>query len=396
MYLFSICRGKEVYLSPEIIKLLMKFLFVVQGEGRGHLTQAIALSEILTKNGHEIVAVLVGKSNRRELPDFFSRNIHAPILRFDSPNFLPAAKNKKTNIWISIIYNLLKTVSYLKSIHFIRNRIKKLDADVVINFYEMMVGLTYALSPPKVPYICIAHQYIFLHPEFRFPKANRIELQMLKFFTRVTCIKASKLFALSIKKMNNIPESRIVVVPPLLRKEVLKAEISEGNYLHGYMLNDTYADGIIQFQQKHPDIYLGFFWDRKSAQDITVINDHLSFYRLNDKLFIDRMAGCKAYATTAGFESVCEAIYMGKPVLMVPTHIEQACNAHEAFLSGAGVVATDFDFEKLLDYIPNYQKKADFHDWVQQADWYILKEFNFEKQELLEHRLGYRFTFKLG
>ena len=33
----------------------MKFLFIVQGEGRGHLTQAITLEEILRRNDHEVV-----------------------------------------------------------------------------------------------------------------------------------------------------------------------------------------------------------------------------------------------------------------------------------------------------------------------------------------------------
>jgi UDP:flavonoid glycosyltransferase YjiC (YdhE family) len=84
------------------------------------------------------------------------------------------------------------------------------------------------------------------------------------------------------------------------------------------------------------------------------------------------MAGCKAYATTAGFESVCEAMYMGKPVLVVPTHIEQACNAFEMSQLGAGIVADDFDLEKLLEYIPQYQKKTDFKVWIRQAEEYIL------------------------
>lgn len=60
----------------------MKFLFIVQGEGRGHLTQAITLEEILRRNGHEVVEVLVGKSSSRRLPGFFNRNIHAPVKRF--------------------------------------------------------------------------------------------------------------------------------------------------------------------------------------------------------------------------------------------------------------------------------------------------------------------------
>jgi len=356
----------------------MKFLFVVQGEGRGHLTQAIALHEMLIKNGHEIVAVLVGKSNHRELPSFFLKNIKSNILRFESPNFLPASNNNKTILWKSILYNFLRTGSYLKSIHFIRKQIKNLNVDIVVNFYEMLTGLTYFLFPPKIPYVCIAHQYIFLHPEFRFPKANRMELALLRFFTRITCINATKLLALSIRKMDNLPESKIVVMPPLLRNDIFEKTISDGNYIHGYILNDTYAEQIIKFQEENPNEFMNFFWDRKGVEDITIVNDHLSFFKLNDKLFIDQMAGCKAYATTAGFESVCEAIYMGKPVLMVPTHIEQACNAFDASAVGAGIISDDFNLRKLLEYIPLYKKNSDFRDWVQQAHFYFMKEFQTE------------------
>ncbi|MDR2690814.1 MAG: glycosyltransferase [Dysgonamonadaceae bacterium] len=351
---------------------MAKFLFIVQGEGRGHITQAMTLNDILSENGHEVVAVLVGKSNRRELPAFFTQKFGAKIFLFDSPNFLPASENKKTNIWASIVYNLFKVGAYVESIVFIRMQIRKFDADAVVNFYDLMAGLTYLLFPPKIPFFCIAHQYIFLHPEYRFPDTNKIELQMLKFFTRLTCVGALKLLALSTKKMPDIPERRIFVVPPLLRKDILETQVSNGYYLHGYMLNDTYAEGIIRFQEEHPDVFLHFFWDRKGAGKETVINDHLSFHSLNDKLFIEYMAGCKAYATTAGFESVCEAIYMGKPVLVVPTHIEQACNAFETSQLGAGIVADNFNLEMLLEYIPKHQKLPEFRDWVEQAGEYIL------------------------
>ena len=32
----------------------MKFLFIVQGEGRGHFTQAITLEAMLLRNGHQV------------------------------------------------------------------------------------------------------------------------------------------------------------------------------------------------------------------------------------------------------------------------------------------------------------------------------------------------------
>lgn len=376
-------------------KKRMRLLFIVQGEGRGHLTQAISLSQILTKNGHEIVAVMVGKSNRRELPGFFMKNIHSPILRFNSPNFLPSKNKKQTNIWLAIVYNFLKAGTYFQSILYIKRKIKELDVDIVVNFYDMMAGLTYAISPPKVPLVCVAHQYLFFHPEYKFPETNKAELFLMKYFTKITCINASKLLALSTSEIDNIPENHIVVVPPLLREDVFTIPVSKGNYLHGYMLNDTYSDEIIAFQNEHQDVSIHFFWDRKDAPEQMVINDNLSFHKLNDRLFLEYMAGCKAYATTAGFESVCEAMYMNKPVLMVPTHIEQECNAFEASRTGAGIVASEFDLKKLLDFIPQYKENNDFKDWAKKAESYFVKEFEVKPEDLMKRRIGYKLLTKL-
>ncbi|MDR0682085.1 MAG: glycosyltransferase [Dysgonamonadaceae bacterium] len=371
----------------------MKFLFVVQGEGRGHLTQSLALRKMLVKNGHEVVAVLVGKSNHRELPSFFFKNIEAPVYRFDSPNFLPTAHNKKTNIWISIVYNVLKIPYYIRSVYFIKNKIKETNADVVVNFYDLMAGLAYAVFPPQIPSVSVAHQYLFLHPEYRFPDESRAQLRMLKFFTRVTCIKSARLFALSIQKKENIQGSPIVVVPPLLRDEIFELTPENGDYLHGYILNSNYADEIIEYQKQHPDVYMHFFWDKKDVPEEMIVNDHLTFHKLNDKLFLKYMSGCKGYATTAGFESVCEAMYFGKPVLMVPTHIEQSCNAYESAQAGVGIVSDYFDLDALIDYVREYKRNMDFYYWMQQSEQHWMREFNFQKEELLKQRLSYKFIF---
>ena len=45
------------------------------------------------------------------------------------------------------------------------------------------------------------------------------------------------------------------------------------------------------------------------------MDETLSFHQLDDVKFLNYMAGCRAYASTAGFESICEAMYLGKPVL---------------------------------------------------------------------------------
>ena len=42
----------------------MKILFIIQGEGRGHLTQALSLRQKLMAEGHEIVGVFCHSCRR--------------------------------------------------------------------------------------------------------------------------------------------------------------------------------------------------------------------------------------------------------------------------------------------------------------------------------------------
>ena len=48
-----------------------KFILAVQGEGRGHMTQAITMYEMLIEQGHTVCAVILGASERRQAPPFF-------------------------------------------------------------------------------------------------------------------------------------------------------------------------------------------------------------------------------------------------------------------------------------------------------------------------------------
>lgn len=362
----------------------MRILFVIQGEGRGHLTQALSLRQKLVGEGHEVVGVLVGKSPARRLPAFFLDKIGVPVYPFESPNFLPTAKNKQVNLVASIVYNLVRLPKYLLSVRFINRMIRETEADVVVNFYELLTGFTYFLFRPKALMICIAHQYLFLHPDFKFPDENRLELAMLRFFTRLTAIGAAKKLALSFRKMREYGPAGLIVVPPLLRHEVLDIKSKQGEYLFGYLLNSGFSEEIIDWHRAHPEQELHFFWDRKTETAEFKVDERLSFHQLDDLLFLYYMSGAKAYATTAGFESVCEAMYLGKPILMVPTHIEQACNAYDAALSGAGIVADCFDLDRLSELSKNHSGNMSFRHWVKQADWLILREF---RPDLLFHEL---------
>jgi uncharacterized protein (TIGR00661 family) len=347
----------------------MRFLFIVQGEGRGHMTQAISLQDILIRNGHEVVEVLVGKSPRREIPSFFFDKIKCEIKAYESPNFLMSKDNKSILLFRSVMYNLKKFGTFNRSMNFIANRIKESRADVVINYYELLAGFTYLLFRPKAPLFCIGHQYLLLHPKFIFPEGKNLDKWLLNFNTRLTAFRAKKLLALSFVEMQDYGK-RIKVVPPLLRRDVLEAEPGDSNYILGYMLNAGYADEIIEWHLKHPDMEVHFFWDKKDAPEDLEVHPKLFFHKISDVKFLNYMKNCAAFSSTAGFESVCEAFYLQKPLMMVPTgnHFEQNCNAFDANRAGAGVFDFKFNLDLLLDLMTKYKKSDVFPNWVRQAE----------------------------
>ena len=151
----------------------MKILFIIQGEGRGHLTQALSLRQKLMAEGHEIVGVLVGKSPARRLPDFFLNKIQSPVYPFESPNFLPTAKNKQVSLMRSVLYNVLRLHKYMGSIRYIDRMIRQTDADVVVNFYELLTGrLTYFSVRKRRWYVSPINIYSCIRTSFSRSRAH--------------------------------------------------------------------------------------------------------------------------------------------------------------------------------------------------------------------------------
>jgi UDP:flavonoid glycosyltransferase YjiC (YdhE family) len=54
-----------------------KFILAIQGEGRGHLTQAISMYELLIEKGHTVSAIIIGSSGKRKIPEFLNQKINS-------------------------------------------------------------------------------------------------------------------------------------------------------------------------------------------------------------------------------------------------------------------------------------------------------------------------------
>jgi uncharacterized protein (TIGR00661 family) len=361
----------------------MKFLFIVQGEGRGHLTQAISLSEMLRRHGHEVVEALVGKSNSRDVPDFFRERIGAPIHIYDAPSFVFKKDRKHIDKLRTFLFNIniIKLSKYGKSIELIYQQIKANAPDVVVNFYEMLPGLTFLRYKIDIPLIGIGHQFMLKHPNYQFGKDDSQNMMILRLHALFTSISATKILALSFYPMKEYLREKLVVMPPLLRKEVLELQPFDGDYILGYMLNTGYFNEVQKWHEKNPEVKLHFFWDKKDVEDELVIDENLTLHLINDKKFLQYMSGCKGFITTAGFESVCEALFLNKSLMLIPSHLEQEINAADALSINGGVVGDSFDLSILLNCM-NERPRFDienFRRWILSAEELFIKELTIQK-----------------
>lgn len=328
----------------------MRVLFLVQGEGRGHLTQALALAPMLRRAGHTVSAALVGTDPSRRLPAFFLDGLGAPVERFVEPSFAygrrgldPAATAART---------LRRLPGLARAGSVVRQAIARHRPDIVVNFYTVAGG---RLGGAGVPVVCVGHQYLFHHPAYPFPARQRTAQAVARAWTEATVPPGARRLALSFYPAEPLPGRNLRVVPPLLRDGVFARPTRDDGSLLVYLMHPAAAPAIEAWAAAHPETPVHVFGMPDGA---TPDAPSVTFHRLDGERFLDAMARCRAVVCTAGFESVCEAMAMGKPALMVPLagHVEQRCNARDAVASGAGLYAPTLDataLDALLEMAPH-------------------------------------------
>lgn len=348
---------------------MSKYLFVVQGEGRGHLTQAISLFEILTAAGHEVVSVMVGMEDNRNLPTFFTDKINAPINTFAAPS-LVYGQTKAVKVWDTIKTHLLKLSKYRKSVQYLAEEVNTHRPDVIVNFYDIICGLYAQFHRPNIPVVCVGHQYLLLHNQFVSLPDKKIDRFLLNLNTHLTSLNSTKKLALSFVEMPEDNANHIVVTPPLLREEVKALKPTTKPYFLAYITHHKLAEDIINWHAEHRNVEVHCFWNNREFANEWQCHENLTFHQVNADKFLNMMQNCAGLVCTAGFESVCEAMYLGKPIMMVPVpnHIEQQINALDGERTGAGIADTTFNFSRFIEYLPQHKSISEtFQAWQAQT-----------------------------
>lgn len=234
----------------------------------------------------------------------------------------------------TILYNLFRSFLYLKEVKRIRKEITHLMPDVVFNFYDVVGALALRKIPQSVRRIGIGHHF-FLHLDgYRCNGGNPVHKGFLKIHTRIIMKSCDRVLALSFREVPG--DERITVVPPLVRKQFREAVHKTGSRYLVYLLNEGFVSDLITIARNDPGFRADLFSDLPAD---TPVPSGISLHAIHDSTFLEKMLNCRGMISTAGFDAVAEAAYVGTPLAVVPVknHFEQQCNSYDAERSGMGI-----------------------------------------------------------
>jgi uncharacterized protein (TIGR00661 family) len=356
-----------------------KFIFTVQGEGRGHLTQAISMTQIAREAGHEVVGYAVGSFQGRKIPTFFTEFIgDIPLIQYESPS-INYGNGNSVQLGKTAMQAITRFKTYCKSAASLENFIHELQPDGIVNFYESITGLYFLRTRSNIPCMSVGHQYLLLNRHFKTISEKKFDQFLLNINTKFTAIGTKKFLGLSFREMPDDDEKNIYVVPPLLRQEVKKIVPVNGKSWLMYVTHYKLADQIISWAENNKEIMLDCFWDHPKKKEVFSPSENLTFHPIDAEKYLAKMSNCAGLISTAGFESVAEAMYLKKPVMMVPVpnHIEQLINAYDGEISGAGIAAKSFDLEIFKDYLTqNRLANNEYEVWIQKTNLKISEQLD--------------------
>ena len=337
-------------------------LFIVQGEGKGHMSQAMALKEQLEEAGHTVEGVFLGGRSNPEIPDYFSKSFPDKIQTFQSPWFLRTPNKKGIYIGRTLLYNLLRLPRYISELHRIRKAVNFQRPTVVINFYDVVGALALRKVSPGIRRIGIGHHF-FLHLDnYRCDKGSAWHRWLLKKLTVQILLSCDRVLALSFREL---PGSSVIEVhPPLVRRQFRDLQYRPGDRYLAYFLNEGLLYELVLLARTLPDFQVDLFTSLKPSMELPA---GIALHPFEAETFARFMSTCKGLISSAGFDVAAEAAYHGIPLAVIPTrnHFEQSCNAADIVRSGIGVAAPKIEIGMLEQMNPS--EAARYRAWADSA-----------------------------
>ncbi|GAA3520869.1 hypothetical protein GCM10022393_38970 [Aquimarina addita] len=325
----------------------MKILYGVPGEGMGHATRAKVIIQHLIRN-HEIKIVSSDKAFLFLKKEFPGQTIEIKGLRFAYEDGVVSKSKTSATILKDAPENLLKNLKKYKDLEL------GFKPDIVISDFE---SFTYMYAKyHSLPIISIDNMQIMNRGRIniQIPKSEKTNYRIAKAVVKAKVPKCnlyviSTFFDIDVKKKNS------VLVPPIIRTEILKAKPLVKNHILIYQSSCSEEKMVKILNNLVDETFLLYGFNK----EITYGNVQLK--KFSEAEFINNFRSAKAVFSNGGYSFLSEALFLHKPICTVPIQ-----NQFEQYLNGAyiqklefGKMLEDFELDGIKSFLydlPRFQK----------------------------------------
>lgn len=310
---------------------MARIVYALSGQGRGHTSRVMAVSDDLRELGHEVV-FCCGGTARDILETQGEPVIPVPPLR-------QIMDGNEVQILDTIRNNWEYVVRCDRIVADLTEEFAEVAPHLVITDFEAFSHR--AADRLGIPVISFNHQQIVTETRYSLPFKYRFDAALttaaIRFIApaRPRQVLVTSFFFPPLKD-----PSKTRLIPPIIRPGVQSLTPTRGEHILVYY-NST--DGAEHVLQAFREVDVPFIIYNFDAPPDAAAYDNVIFKEPSIDEFLRDLASSRSVISTAGFTLTSEALYLGKPLLVVPNRgiFEQTINALFLQRDGLGAAVLD-------------------------------------------------------
>ena len=314
----------------------MRILYGVVGEGMGHATRSKVVIEHLVSRGHKVKIVVSGRAYQ-----FLKRHFSDVVeIRGLTIRYARGAMDRDAsllqNVLLSPTILFRNAAAYVDDVRHFKPKIVFSDFDSYAYFFARRFGL---------PIVSIDNQQI-IHKckhDGEITKGVTADYRATRAFVKAKLPGCDHYVITSFftPPIRTKFETRVTIVPPILRREILEARPTTGSHVLVYQTSTSDRALIAELNRLPKRSFVVYGLGRDAVQGNCVLRN------FSEQTFVKDLASARGVVTNGGLSLIHEAIYLGKPILSVPVRhqFEQEMNARylERYEYGLAAARTDAD-----------------------------------------------------
>ena len=323
----------------------MRILYGVCGVGAGHYIRSKILIEYLLKKKHELF-IIGGLTAYEHLKRNFDNVYYAGGLH------IVLNKNKSVSNLKTILknYKIFFKKNYIDEITL--KKIDEFNPEIIISDFEPGT-LCYARNK-KIRSISFDNEHYITYGDYKISKRYYIDYLGAKIAVKYN--KSNEKIILTLPGQKLKYNAKVERIDPVIRESLIKFGKKYSNKIIIY-LSITRNKKLLHTLKnlKEEFIVYGFNDDKKDG--------NIRYKKFSEENFDRDLKECKAVITTGGINLISEAIYLKKPILVIPIkkQFEQYLNAKYVKKNNYGEhynKLTEKNLIKFLNNLDNYEKKS--------------------------------------